>query len=354
MPKDRSHSSAGPQPGRPMNPQASCERLPARHARLSSFLIAVISVVRGLPLFLSARPKTPLRVLCLMAFDTLHLLRHAKRLPRHQLRTLAAVLDFAACANAAFDNKDYRQDEYRATLRLLEEAGIGPSVAEYLRRLSALERSRPSPGGDLRQFQIVRLYREAVVRLSLGMAATAAMGGRRLDDAIRATECEADLNLLFRIAMQCQIVDDVLDYSKDLSAGLPSFLTASESLPQALELTRLAALGYADARDVPRTADVFPLRAALWLVSTCTKLVIIVACWRERTRRRVALVALACRQCPRREGIRIARTVMCFGLNNAGTCDVAAQCSTDGGVAASAWVATDVRVAKDTYALPSG
>ena len=34
-----------------------------------------MSVRRCLPLLFSARPKTPLRVLCIMAFDTLHMLR---------------------------------------------------------------------------------------------------------------------------------------------------------------------------------------------------------------------------------------------------------------------------------------
>ncbi len=101
------------------------------------------------------------------------------------------------------------------------------------------------------------------------------IGNQCLDEGIRATYCDADLNILFRIVMQCQIIDDVLDYSKDMSAGLPSFLTASKSLPQAFELTRLAALGYADDRDLPRTGDMFPLRSALFLVSACTKLVMV-------------------------------------------------------------------------------
>ncbi len=94
-----------------------------------------------------------------------------------------------------------------------------------------LESSRPLPGGDHWQFQDVGLYREAVVRLSLGMVAATASGNRCLDEGIRATYCDADLKILFRIVMQCQIIDDVLDYSKDLSAGLPSFLTASEIAP---------------------------------------------------------------------------------------------------------------------------
>jgi hypothetical protein len=267
-----------------MNFQAIFERCNAHYARISSILIAVRSIVRGLSLFMSARPKTPLRVLCIMAFDTLHMLRHAKPLPTPKLRMLAALLDFGACTNAAFDNKACCLHEFRITLQLLEEAGIRSSVVEYLRRLRDLESRRPLPGGDYWQFQKVSLYREAVVRLSLGMVATTANGNQCLDEGIRATYCDVDLNILFRIVMHCQIIDDVLDYSKDISAGLPSFLTASKSLPQAFELTRLAVHGYADDRDLPRTGDLFPLRSALFLVSTCAKLAIVFGRWRQRTR----------------------------------------------------------------------
>ncbi len=228
-----------------------------------------------------------------MAFDTLHRLRNAKPLPMLKCRLLAALLDFGACANAAFDHKAFHWDEYHRALQLLEDAGIGSSVVEYLRKLRDLESRRPLPGGDYWQFRQVRLYREAVVRLSLGMVATTASGSQSLDEGIRATDCDADLKILFRIVMQCQIIDDVLDYPKDLAAGLPSFLTATKSLPQAFELTRLAALGYADDRDLPRTGDVFPLRSALFLISAFTKLLFVLRHWsnhlsRPRSRRRSA------------------------------------------------------------------
>jgi hypothetical protein len=245
-------------------------------------LIAVGSILRGLSLLVSARPRTPLRVLCIMALDTIHAIRKARPLPMPRIRMLAALLDFGACANAAFDNKGFCRHECRETLQLLDEAGIRSSVVEYLRRLRELESSRPLPGGDYRRFQDVRLYREAVVRLSLAAAATTANGNQCLDEGIRATYCDADLSMLFQIVMQCQIIDDVLDYSKDMSAGLPTFLTASNSLPQAFELTRLAAIGYANDGDLPRAGDVLPLRSALFLVSTCTRLVIVLGRWRQR------------------------------------------------------------------------
>ncbi len=258
-----------------MNFQGSCERWNALHARISSILIAVRSVVRGLPLLMAGRPNTPLRVLCVMAFDTLHRIRTAKPLPMFKVRLLSALLDFGACANAAFDNKDCCRHEYQETLQLLEESGIRSSVVEYLRRLQDVESNRPLPGGDYRRFQSVGLYRETVVRLSLGMVATTANRNHCLDEGIRATYCDADLNILFRIVMQCQIIDDVLDCSRDLSAGLPGFLTASRSLAEAYELTRLAAREYADVRDVPKGADLFPLQSALSLVSLCAKLVLV-------------------------------------------------------------------------------
>ena len=265
-----------------MNIQVLCERWNALAAAISSVLIAVRSLARGTRLLMSARPKTPLRVLCIVAFDSLHRLRHATPLPAPTLRMLAALLDFGACANAIFDNKDCCRREFLKTRRLLEDAGIRPSLVEYLRRLGDLESSRPTPGGDDRQFQKVRMYREAVVRLSLGIAAATANGHQRLDESICAIDCDADLNLLFRIAMQCQIIDDVLDYSKDRVAGLPSFLTAAKSLPRAFALTGLAALDYADDRALRRTGAAFPLRSALRLVSICTKLVIILGRWRQQ------------------------------------------------------------------------
>ena len=258
------------------------DRWKAPYAGIWAFWIAFRSIARGLSLFLSDRPKTPLRVLCIMSFDTLHMLRNARPLPALKLRLLAALLDFAACANAALDHKRCCPRERRETRQLLEEAGLGSLVAEYLQRLNDLETRRPLPGGDDVQFHSVRSYREAVVRLSLGMVAATVNGSQGVNDAILATYGNAALVILFRIVMLCQIIDDVLDYSQDMSAGLPSFLTASKSLSRAFELVRLATLGYADARDLPRTGDLYPLRLALFLVSTSAKLVIVLGRWRQR------------------------------------------------------------------------
>ena len=258
------------------------EHLAANYGRISSMLIAATSFLRALPLFIAARPKTPLRVLCIAAFDTLHVLRTSNRLPVRRIRMLAALLDFGASANAAFDRKKFCPEEFRCTRQLLEEAGIGSTVDEYWRRIQELERRRPCPGGNRLDSQRVRTYREDVVRLSLGVLTTTAFVRGSLEDGIQSIQAEDDLAVLFAIVMQCQIIDDVVDYSKDVTADLPGFLTASESLLVAFELTCLATRCYASDRGLARSGREFPFRFALFAVSVIAKLLINLGRWRQR------------------------------------------------------------------------
>ena len=102
---------------------------------------------------------------------------------------MAMVLDFQACTNEAWDHKTRCQEGYRATLQRLEKAGLGKHIEEYLDRLRALEGRRPPIGGDQRNFDDVRAYREAVVRLSLATVTAIALATRvrlrRSGDAVR-------------------------------------------------------------------------------------------------------------------------------------------------------------------------
>jgi hypothetical protein len=236
-------------------------------------------------------------------------------------------LDFQSSTNAVWDHKPLCAEEYQAQRQRLEKAGLGPWIAEYALRLRELETGRPSVGGDRRRFDAVRSYREAVARLSLATIAAIALNAEGVDEGIRATHGDSDVAALFRMAMQCQIIDDVVDYEEDLSAGLPSFLTASASLSQALSWTAEAARSYAllpghsagpsgvypleeydprvrSDRDLPaattpgspprtlarwggtarpiviwerQPTSVLPIRVALYLLTTVTKLVIAVA-----------------------------------------------------------------------------
>ena len=248
--------------------------------RIRASLVSLGCFLGGLPLFFCARPKTPLRVLCVIALDTVHVLRTARPLPRSRCRQLAAFLDFQACTNAVWDGKDLCAPEYAALRQRLESVGLGVWTTEYLSRLRPLETRRPSIGGDRQRFDEVRSYREAVARLSLATVTAIALNAECLDEGIRATYRDTDVALLFRMAMQCQIIDDIIDYRKDLSAGLPSFLTASASLPQAIALTADAVRFYA--RREPSTGGgVFPLEAALHVITLVTRLAVGVARMRE-------------------------------------------------------------------------
>jgi hypothetical protein len=230
--------------------------------------VSITCLLRDLPLFFCAAPGTPLRVLCIVALDTIHMLRHSQPLPRQRRKALATFLDFQACTNAAWDRKPLCAAEYQALRRRLEKAGLGSWIAEYHCRLRELETRRPPVGGDRRRFDDVRAYREAVARLSLATLAAIALNAECLEEGIRATHGDSDVAALFRMAMQCQIIDDVVDYRKDLSAGLPSFLTASSSLPHAVALTACAARCYQARPERSSRRSVFPLRMALWVLTT--------------------------------------------------------------------------------------
>ena len=247
----------------------------ARGGPIRASVVSVACLVRGLPLFFCATPRTPLRVLGIVAFDILHVLRRSQPLPRQTIRELAMFLDYQGCTNAAWDHKDLCEAEYEAIRQRLENAGRGPCIDAYLGRLRELESRRPSIGGDHRRFDEVRSYREAVARLSITTAAAIALDAAYLD--IRSAQGDGDVETLFRILMLCQIIDDVLDYRKDRSAALPSFLTASASLEEAMELTAEAARSYAASRERSSVDAVFPLRVALYVFTLITRLVIHVA-----------------------------------------------------------------------------
>lgn len=190
-------------------------------------------------------------------------------MPRQTLRDVASFLDFAGCLNAAWDRKERCAADYRAVRQRLEQSRLGSTIAEYQGRLQAIERWRPSVGGDHWRFDQIRSYREAVAGLTLATAAAIAFDDESIED--------AEMDTLFRILMQCQIIDDVLDYEADRSAGLPSFLTAAPTRLEAAALTAEASLCYAAPGGPLPVHGVLPLRLALWVVSALTQRVVRVA-----------------------------------------------------------------------------
>ncbi len=234
-------------------------------ADLVSAIVSTGCVLRSVPLFFRATPRTPLRVLGIMAFDTLHVLRRSRWLPRKRVEQLAMFVDLEGLANAACDHKVLSEEHYRALRERLERAGAGPDIDSYLSRLQALEHARPPIGGDRHRFEDVCAYREAVARLSIESAAAIALG-----EATSGRGRDADIETLVRILMQCQIIDDVLDYRVDAAGALPSFVTACTSLPLAMTLTSQAVRDYAS----PSAGSVLPLRVALRVLTLLARVTV--------------------------------------------------------------------------------
>ena len=239
-------------------------------------LASLATLMRSLPWFFRARPATPLRVLCIVALETIHLRRRSSAFTRQRREELAILLDFQACMNAAWDDKPQRTSEWQALRDRLDAGGLAMWVGEYLERLRHLETGRPTIGGDVQRFAEVRDYREAVVRLSLAAVTGVALDMRHIDEAVAATEAGGDLAALVDLAMQCQVIDDVLDYREDAASKLPSFMTAAP-LPQALASTARVVQFHGRERTSPRA--MLPLRLARRLLSVAAAAAVRSAHW---------------------------------------------------------------------------
>lgn len=251
------------------------------HDRISSLLVAFRCILRGLPLIFASNPGTPLRVLCIVAFDTVYSLRSSRGLPKPCINNLALLLTFGATLNAAFDGKAFCPDEFRRLQQRLFDAGLRHTSNDYWWRIQQLEFNRPLAFGDRSQCETVKAYREDVARLSIGYFTMVAFGYATIEDGIKATRTDVNLQILFRIVMQCQIIDDVFDYSKDVARGLPGFLTASSELIDTFQLTSQAARHYANGSSTSKDRPLFALRIALMAVSVIAKTMIMLGRWRQ-------------------------------------------------------------------------
>lgn len=242
------------------------------------FVTAGRCLMRALLLLPGGSPKTPLRVLAIAALDFVHRHRASRPIPRSRLRDMALCLDYQANTNAMWDHKRFDLAGYDVVGRRLEIHGQAPRLAEYGARLQRLEMQRPAMGGGVRELAEARAYREAVAQVSLATVAAIAFE-ISLDTALGKIDNDADLNALFRLTMQCQIVDDVLDYDDDLLAGLPSFLTGATSMSVALDSAAVSVHNYGA---IPVRAEL-PLHVALSALTLLTKIVLRASSWRHHS-----------------------------------------------------------------------
>jgi hypothetical protein len=244
---------------------------------LGSF-IAASCFLRRFSLFFRKAPQTPLRVLCIMAFDTLHVLTKSNPMSTFKVSLLASILDFAAAVNSDLDCKAFDSDAYRANRSQIDSAGFGAVVDDFLHRLRELESRGQQIVKGSHACDNARVYRESVVRLNLALLAVIVFDLQCLNDGMNCTY-DQNFEILFKSIMQMQIIDDIIDYRDDVCAGLPGFLTVSE-LQTALPKTAQAWQTYRS-YDQGTVSEVYcPFRFSLACTSLITKAAIQFAYWK--------------------------------------------------------------------------
>ncbi len=233
--------------GKKVSSQASWLGLPA----------AVSAFASNIRLFGASQVGTPLRVLSWMAISASLKSRGLPHEPKTRQAVLAAM-ELGALLNDHFDGDSYDAQELRRSLRQFAATSHRATIRDYIRRLATLERKRPASTSNTKR---MRSYRENVNRLSLALL-WAIASDLSLQSAAREMRREADLQLLFRIVMLAQVIDDILDVGKDRLRCLPSLATA----PDATSATLRKMVPFYSRRSPLRLDENFALHLMLRLV----------------------------------------------------------------------------------------
>jgi hypothetical protein len=167
-------------------------------------------------MLLAARPKTPLRVLCIAAFEYLARLRGGT-LGRRRRLAIAHACDFGSLRDDYYDHKRLDAAEYRMLRCKLRRMAPEAATSRYIRQLRKAERGRPvlaasTPGVA----DAVIAYRTWVLELSL-----------RWMQAISGLSVEpGTFRALLSVVGLMQIADDLLDWRDDEAVRRPSYVTA--------------------------------------------------------------------------------------------------------------------------------
>jgi hypothetical protein len=115
--------------------------------------LAATSLLACIPMIWAPRPRTPLRVLCVSAFEYLARLQ-GPGLGREGRLALAHACDLGAMCNDFYDQREFDGSVYRELRRDLKVLASETATRLYLRELRQAERQRPVRGtrGTLTKF----------------------------------------------------------------------------------------------------------------------------------------------------------------------------------------------------------
>lgn len=241
--------------------------------------LASVSIARSIPLLLSRRPRTPLRVLCIAAFDTIRCVKYRKRLSSHQMSSIAALLDLGALANDLWDDSRVQVTEFRHAFEELENLGWRELVDEYLTKLQVAEANRPQCDGDHYNHVRVRSYRESVVTTSLEAVSAVAFGNDRRAFPKPHVRTSEEFPIVFRLVMVCQIIDDTVDATLDRQRNLPGFLTSTSDSAGNLATATKAVQDYASLPAELKAPHLFPFRLMILTVSWLAHALLLCRSW---------------------------------------------------------------------------
>jgi len=174
------------------------------------------SISACIPLLLAGRPRTPLRLLCIGAFDYLARVQ-GKDLRNIDRLALAYACDFGALRNDFYDQGELDRTDYREIRHSLRRLAPECATRRYIHALRDAERGRPAIGIDCYVGSAaVAQYRTQVLFISLTWL-----------EVISSSPLPPHFfKVLVSLAGLAQLVDDLLDCKDDWECRRPTFVTA--------------------------------------------------------------------------------------------------------------------------------
>lgn len=177
---------------------------------------AVSAVMVCFPMLLGPRPRTPLRVFCIAAFEYLARLRGGT-LGRRRRVAIAHACDFGSVRDEYYDEQELDRTEYRSLRSALRRMVPETATLRYIQRLRKAERDRPILSASTPGVANATIgYRTSVINLSLRWLQM--ISGLAVE--------RVKFHSLVSLVCLMQLADDLLDWKDDQTARCPSYVTA--------------------------------------------------------------------------------------------------------------------------------
>lgn len=183
-------------------------------ARIAGAAVSAVMVCSSM--FLEARPRTPLRVFCIVAFEYLARLGESP-LGRRRRVAIAHACDFGSLRDEYYDQQKLDVTEYRTLRGALRRIAPEAATSRYIQQLRKAERGRPilSPGTPGVANATIG-YRKSVIHLSLRWLQV--ISGLAIE--------RGKFHSIVSLVCLMQLADDLLDWKDDQASGCPSYVTA--------------------------------------------------------------------------------------------------------------------------------